>query len=260
MTTLIVTRPAREAQAWVQALQAAGQQAHALPLIEVGDSPQPERLAHCRSHLDRFDALMFVSAQAVDRFWAAPGSPANVAEGPRCWAPGPGTARALLLAGVPAARIDAPAEDAPQFDSEALWARVQGQVRPGHRLLIVHGVSADGHAGRDWLARQCEAAGGEVERCVAYRRQVPSVWPGLPAAASPSMRWSAPPVWWLFSSSEAVANLAQLEPAVDWSAAQALATHPRIAAAAQALGFGRVLQTRPALPDVLQTLESLNRS
>ncbi len=259
MTTLIVTRPAREAQAWVQALQAAGHQAHALPLIEVGDSPQPERLAHCRSHLDRFDALMFVSAQAVDRFWAAPGLPANAPDGPRCWAPGPGTARALQMAGVPAARIDAPAEDAPQFDSEALWARVQGQVCPGHRLLVVHGVSADGHAGRDWLARQCEGAGGQVERCVAYRRQVPSSWPGLLSTAGAALPLSAPSAWWLFSSSEAVANLAQLEPGADWSAAQALVTHPRIAAAAQALGFGRIVQTRPALPDVLQTLESVHQ-
>ncbi len=259
MTTLIVTRPAREAHAWVQALRAAGHEAHALPLIEVGDSPQPERLLHCREHLSQFEALMFVSAQAVDRFWAAPGWPANAPDGPRCWAPGPGTARALRQAGVPAVRIDAPAEDAPQFDSEALWARVREQVHPGHRLLIVHGVSADGHAGRDWLARQCEGAGGRVERCVAYRRQVPSIWPGLPSSISGAKSWSAPSVWWLFSSSEAVANLAQLEPGADWSAAQALVTHPRIADAARSLGFGRVVQTRPALPDVLQTLESVHQ-
>jgi uroporphyrinogen-III synthase len=45
---------------------------------------------------------------------------------------------------------------------------------------------------------------------------------------------------WLFSSSEAVANLALLAPGADWSRAVAIASHERIVAAARQLGFGQV--------------------
>ena len=62
---------------------------------------------------------------------------------------------------------------------------------------------------------------------------------------------------WLLSSSEALTNLQSLVPGIDWSAAGALATHPRIAAAARSAGFGQVIESRPALPDVVRALESV---
>jgi uroporphyrinogen-III synthase len=61
---------------------------------------------------------------------------------------------------------------------------------------------------------------------------------------------------WLFSSSEALTFLPAL-PGVQWSAARAIATHPRIADAARAAGWGTVLQSRPALADIRQSIESL---
>ncbi|MBS3996948.1 MAG: uroporphyrinogen-III synthase, partial [Hydrogenophaga sp.] len=57
-------------------------------------------------------------------------------------------------------------------------------------------------------------------------------------------------------SSEALAHLADAQPQANWGAAHALVTHPRIAERARQLGFGRVVQTRPALSDVLSALES----
>jgi uroporphyrinogen-III synthase len=45
---------------------------------------------------------------------------------------------------------------------------------------------------------------------------------------------------WLFSSSQAVDNLALLRPGADWAASAAVAPHPRIVAALQRQGFGRV--------------------
>lgn len=255
MTAVIVTRPAREAAVWVEALRLAGLDAHALPLIDLGPGPDPVQLQNCRQDTQAFDAWMFVSPQAVHAFWAAPGPTPAPGSGPRCWAPGPGTARALTDQGVPPACIDLPDLGSAQFDSEALWATVQPQVGPGHRLLIVHGVSSDGHAGRDWLARQCEQAGGSVSRCVAYRRTMP-VWSA--AEQAQVQGWARSGASWLFSSSEAVQHLAQLCPGQDWSRARAVATHPRIADVAQRLGFGQVTTCRPALPDVIHTLESGN--
>lgn len=263
MTVVVVTRPAREAAVWVQALGEAGWHAQALPLIDVGEAPDPRALQVSRTQIDRYSALMFVSAQAVDRFWAASG-PGPVTDGTvRHWAPGPGTARALVAAGVPLTAIDAPPADAAQFDSEALWAVVAPQVVTGHRLLCVRGVSANGRSGRDWLIHQCEAAGGHVDVCVAYQRQMPHWTAG--EAQQVRARLSSngttademPNAIWLFSSSEALSHLRALCPDLSWAGVWALVTHPRIEAAAHLAGFGRVLLCRPALSDVLARLESL---
>ncbi|MDM7943456.1 MAG: uroporphyrinogen-III synthase [Hydrogenophaga sp.] len=266
---LIVTRPAAEAAHWVQALHAHGWPAHALPLIDIGEPASAEARAALqgwRAAWQQVDALMFVSGAAVSHFFvagalAAPVLPVHT----RFWAPGPGTARqlaqALSVLGVSGEQIDAPAEDAAQFDSEHLWPVIAPQLRPGFRLLIVRGSSVDappaagtvaGH-GRDWLIRQCEAAGARVDGCVAYERRAPALDEGgrqriMDATKAGSL--------WLFSSSEALAALQLLQPDADWGSVTALATHPRIAQAARALGFGRVIESRPSLPDVLRALES----
>jgi len=53
-------------------------------------------------------------------------------------------------------------------------------------------------------------------------------------------------------------NLVAACPGNDWTRARALVTHPRIAQMAQRCGFGTVMPTKPAVSDVLQTLESLH--
>ncbi len=62
----------------------------------------------------------------------------------------------------------------------------------------------------------------------------------LDAARAEPMRWL-----WMFSSSEAVENLRMLAPDADWSAARALASHPRIAEAVESAGFGAVTLVAP---------------
>ncbi len=273
MKRALVTRPAGEARRWVSALQRQGWQAEALPLIEIAPVADPQPLRQARARLGDYAALMFVSAPAVEqvlagRPWAETGQRADAAAAeaapqpcawPRCWAPGPATARALLAAGVPPERIDQPAAGAEQYDSESLWQAVGPQVGPGHRLLIVRGQS-DGAAaspagnGRDWLASQCREQGGGVDWCVAYRRRAPAWSESQRELAQVA---SQDGTVWLLSSSEALDNLSALLPGKDWSRARALATHPRIAQAAARLGFGLVQTSRPALDDMLLHLESM---
>lgn len=263
MTVVVVTRPAQEAQAWVQRLEEAGWDAQPLPLIEIADAPDQAQLVSARGSFCRHDAAMFVSAQAVQRFWSGFDWPACAAT--RVWAPGPGTAAALVRQGIPADRIDQPAQDAEQFDSEALWAEVAGQVHPGHRLLIVRGATAGAARqnaavgrrgnGREWLANQCQAAGGEVAWCVAYERRAPE-WDASTRKHAAAL--AGPQAIWLFSSTEAVNHLGLLCPDAVWSHARALATHQRIADAARELGFGEVRCARPAVADVLHALESMS--
>ncbi|MEJ8846406.1 uroporphyrinogen-III synthase [Variovorax rhizosphaerae] len=250
---VIVTRPAREAQRWVDALRAAGLDAVALPLIVIDALPQAAQQPAAGMPLDRHDALMFVSAAAVEHFFASHADAVHPMAMPRCWATGPGTTRALLEAGIPAAAIDAPPEHSAQFDSEALWARVHSQVRPGARVLIVRGADAAGHAsGRDWLARQVEAGGGVVDTQVAYRRLPPTFDVDDTGIALEGARGEAT---WLFSSSEAIANLCHALPDTPWRAARAVATHARIAQAAEAAGFGIVRTAAPTVAAVVASIE-----
>lgn len=271
---VIVTRPAGEAEVWVEALRPGGWPAVSLPLIEIGAPRDPAVLEHLRGaqgHWSRWDALMFVSAAAVQHFFvgivAGAGVPGSAT---RFWAPGPGTARVLGAAlqrlGVDTARIDQPPADASQFDSEHLWPVVSPQVQTGFRLLVVRGASAspDGvpsggasGSGREWLIEQCRARGAEVETCVAYERHPPHWSPSQQALA---VQASAQDSLWLFSSSEAVAHLREAMPGADWTRACALCTHDRIAEAARQAGFAQVFSSRPSLPDVLCVLESTQNS
>lgn len=248
---VLVTRPAREAAQWVQALEAQGVPARALPLIVIAPAPDGQALAACRDAVASYGAVMFVSVNAVDGFlgdglaW-----PATT----RAWAPGPGTLQALLRAGVSPGLIDAPPAHAAQFDSETLWQDVRRQVTHGTRVLMVRGGDAQGRAaGRPWLAEQLAAAGATVDTVVSYVRRRPDLDATLQGVAEAGRRGQG---WWLFSSSEAIDNLRALLPGQDWSAARALCTHPRIAQVARTLGFGTVAQTRPMLEAVVGFLQS----
>lgn len=259
---LLVTRPAGEAAVWAQQLQAAGWPARPLPLIEIVPPTDPavrSELARMREQAPTFDAVMFVSGAAVTGFFEGM-APTAWSSATRFWAPGPATARRLAQAlaehRIDAARVDAPRGDADQFDSEALWSVVRMQIRPGSRVLLVRGGGQTDTAigsGREWLLRQCRDAGAQVSICMAYERRAPAWTAEQIDLARQGM---APGALWLFSSTEALNNLAQLLAEPHWQQASAIATHPRIAERARAMGFGHVSHVRPTLPEVLAALES----
>jgi uroporphyrinogen-III synthase len=250
---VIVTRPAREAAQWVDELRAAGLPAVALPLIVIAPVDDAEPLRAAWRQLADHAALMFVSAAAVEHFFLHKG--AVPIAGQRFWATGPGTARALLRAGVPPQAVDAPPPEATRFDSEALWERVRSQVSAGVRVLIVRGGDAAGNpSGRDWLANEIEAAGGHRDTVVAYRRLPPSLDDKARQLAIDGAQGRA---IWLFSSSEAIGNLLRAMPGTDWHAARAVATHARIGKAARAAGFGALRVSTPLRDALIASIESL---
>lgn len=259
---VIVTRPAREAAQWVQALQQRGIAAQALALIAIGQAPDASALQAARAHVLDYRAVMVVSGNAAQHFFdsktaLALADQSLAAIKTRVWSPGPGTADTLLALGVPAACIDRPAPDAAQFDSEALWEQVHDDVSAGERVLVVRGADADAPpngTGREWLAQQLRARGAEVDFIVAYTRAAPAFSPAQQALARQAAHNGA---WWLLSSSEALAHLRAALPDQSWHQARALVTHPRIAQAARAAGFGMVQECRPALADVVASIESL---
>ena len=281
---IVITRPAAQALAWQQALQAAGHPVVLLPCLSIHPAPDLHPLRAAWAELGQWNALMFVSANAIDAFFAQ--RPADMqwpqdAHAPRAWVPGPASAKALEAAAVPAHLIDAPDVQAEQFDSESLWEQVRSQVGSGFQLLVVRGgraspahVAAPGRSpspsngiGREWLAEQVESAGGSVGWLLAYVRGAPQ-WTDAEYAQAARARDDG--AVWLFSSSECVAHLQALTHSgsaawrnsagpgqSSWSGSVALATHPRIAKAARAAGFGTVHLTRPGLADVLASIESI---
>ena len=273
---VIVTRPETDAQAWLDAIQKAGHEAVYLPLIEIGPAPDAQALDLAWQQWPRWQAVMFVSAQAGRMFFAQ----RPMQAGPRFWATGPGTRQALIEAGVATHDIDAPNADYAQFDSEALWQVVSPSLKKQVPVLIVRGnedsldsnptLTANANAsansnpsnnqpvnpqgvGRDWLAQQIIQAGASVEFVVAYSRRPPQ-WSATQLEIAKQAAFDASV--WCFSSSQAVLHLQAQLTNVQWNKACCVVTHARIAQTARDVGFVHIVQTRPVLSDVLASLES----
>jgi uroporphyrinogen-III synthase len=237
---LVLTRPAAQVPAWRDALHALGVPVLAWPLIDIGPAAEPDAEARAWQALPGARLAFFASPNAVAAFMA--GRPAGAAWPDPCWAAcvGPGSAAALLAAGVPAHRVLAPPDDAAQFDSESLWPQLAvAGPWAGARVLLVRG---DG--GREWLADRWREAGAQVEPWAVYTRRCPTP---SEVERQKLMDWmqARPAPLWLLSSSEAVGHWRQLAGGA-LPALPVLATHPRIAAAARAAG----LQVTEVAPQV----------
>ena len=221
-----------------------------------------QALAAAQKRLIDYTAVMVVSGNAARYFFTQNQALVLTQQAPtaiktRVWSPGPGTASVLQSLGIPADRIDQPADGARQFDSESLWERVGPGVKAGDRVLVIRGSEPGAHAtgsGRDWLSAQIRAAGGEVDFVVAYTRAAPQFTDDQLALARSTATAGGP--LWVLSSAQALGHLCAALPEQHWGGARALATHPRIADAARAAGFGEVFECRPALADVATSIES----
>ena len=246
---VLVTRPAAQAREWVDGLRAAGLDAQALPLIDIRPVDDPTELHAAWQGLGSVGLVMFVSPNAAEQFFAQRPPGAAWPAALQAASPGPGTTRVLHALGV--VEIVEPAADAAQFDSEALWMQLRTQAWAGRRVLVVRGTS-----GRDWLAERLREQGATVSLACAYGRSAPLLDDAGCTLLQAALDRPAQHLWF-FSSSEAVDHLEALAPARTWAAGRALATHPRIAARARALGLGQVLESRPALAEVVACIQSI---
>ncbi len=220
---VIVTRPARQAAGLAQTLAALGAVPVIVPAIVI--LPPPDRTALDRAHasLTRYDMAIFVSANAVEygvpdpRQW-----PATL----HAFAPGPGTAAALVAAG-----IAAPAIPTTSFDSEGLLALPAFTQATGKRVLIFRG-----EGGRTVLGDTLRERGATVEYVDCYRRAAPQSGGDGLAAELRERRADA----LTLTSSEGLDNLCALLDPAALHLLQALPTfvpHPRIADHARDKGF-----------------------
>jgi len=236
--TVVLTRPRQQAGDWLTRLAALGVNAVSLPLIEIVPG-SPQAATDAWQRLPDAALAMFVSPNAVANFFA--GKTDVWPEGTLAACVGPGSARALQRAGVPPHLIVQPPADADSLDSEHLWPLLANRDWQGRLALILRG---DG--GRDWLAERLREQGARTLDFSVYQRRCPV----LDAAEQGLLADIVAPAdvarfVWLFSSAEAIGNLASLIEA-DWSRQRAIATHARIAERARQLGLGDVVLARPA--------------
>jgi uroporphyrinogen-III synthase len=159
---ILVTRPAEQAGDLVARVAAQGGQALRFPLIDIAPPEDWRALDEVAARLETFSLALFVSPNAVahglGRLLSRRPWPERLAAG----AIGPGTARALVSAGI--GKVIVPQE---RYDSEALLALspLQAERVSGHAVLILRG-----NGGRELLAETLRARGAAVECVACYRR------------------------------------------------------------------------------------------
>jgi len=161
---ILVTRPAGQAAGLAAAIEAAGGEVMLLPLIdiEVASETALARARACFESIDRVDALIFISRNAVAHGLALLRECGARITRQRLFTVGAGSARALEQAGMPA-----PLYPHGNIGSEALLAlpQLQEDAVRGRRICIVRG-----EGGRELLAGTLRQRGAEVCYAEAYRR------------------------------------------------------------------------------------------
>ena len=159
---VLVTRPAKQADALVQLIEAAGGEAIRLPTIEIAPPADPAACAALLERLADFDLIIFVSPNAVREALSgirARGLPKSL----RIAAVGQGTQQVLHAEGF--ANVLAPSG---RFDSEALLELLPAASVAGKNVLIVRGAG-----GRELLSETLRARGALLSQAECYRRLPP---------------------------------------------------------------------------------------
>ncbi|SEA22247.1 uroporphyrinogen-III synthase [Microbulbifer marinus] len=233
---ILVTRPAHQCDSWCQLLQAAGARADIVPMLAIEPIDSGAQLQTIKNQIldfDQFDHAIFVSQNAVrigcdwlEDYWP------QLPQGPRYYAIGAATARALRERGIECA------SDGDSMDSEALLALPPLQQVAGQRIVIFRGSG-----GRTLIGDTLRERGGRVEYCELYRR-------ALPADAVDSLAgYGAQPDAITVHSGETLANLAScIRASASERLFSALIICPsqRVAEQARVLGFRRCHVARNA--------------
>lgn len=160
MTTVLVTRPAHQAEPLCALLEQQGFTVLRLPLLDMQAIAIPDG-----GVLDKpIDWMIFISANAVRyALMANEGKIRAICGQARVAAVGSATADALQQVGIVV--NSQPAQD---FNSEALLALPELQTLQNQRCMIVRGVG-----GRELLADTLRERGAQVDYLEVYRRVVP---------------------------------------------------------------------------------------
>jgi uroporphyrinogen III methyltransferase/synthase len=156
---ILVTRPHQQAEDLGGPLRELGAEVFYQPAIEIAEPIDWAPVDSAIRRLEQFDWVAFSSANGVrfflERLYAS-GCDMRRLAAVGIAAIGPGTADALAQFGLRADRVPE------QFQAEALAASLR-EFAQGKRFLLIRASR-----GREVLAAQLQAAGGQVEQVVAY--------------------------------------------------------------------------------------------
>ena len=226
---LILTRPEGRNQALAHRLQQAGHDVLCLPALALQPcAPEALELAALADE----DLLVFVSRQAAQVFvdhLARRDDDREPWPG-QAWLGCVGAASARPLHAcerLSATRIVHPPADAPDQDSEALWALLVPHLPEVRRATILRGQQ-----GREWLGRQLDAAGVRVRRLTVYERR-PARWSDAQEQALVRAMQAAPAPVFLLTSTESLqavqAGIQALGLERRWADCRFVVIHQRIA-------------------------------
>ncbi|SDT89393.1 uroporphyrinogen-III synthase [Halopseudomonas salegens] len=176
MRRVLLTRSNADNARLAAQLQARGIASHSLPLLDLQPLTETPQQRSLMLDLDRYHAVMVVSPTAarlgllrLDRYWPQPPI------GQHWFAVGAGTAAPLADYGLPVV-YPQQGQDSESLLALPIWAELLQQ--DGLRVMIWRG-----EGGREHLANQVRAAGGQVDYLELYRRQPgPDLTSGLMAA------------------------------------------------------------------------------
>jgi uroporphyrinogen-III synthase len=163
---VLVTRPEHQAENLSRLIEAQGGVAVRFPTLAIAALEGAGAIQNTLAHLDRYQWLVFVSANAVTMhsYYSDGGKIAKI-KSARIAAIGKATAQALSLAGLP---VDLVPESG--YNSEALLAMPQMQQIKGQSCLIIRG-----EGGREELAATLRSRGATVEYLDVYKRVIPGI-------------------------------------------------------------------------------------
>ena len=247
---IVVTRSREQAGEFIEMLEERGAEAIPAPTIRIAPPDDVEALDRACAQAGTFDWIVFASANAVDCFMDRLLAIGDVRDlkGVRICTVGPSTASRLARCGI---RVDL---TPPEYRAEAIIDALKacGDVR-GQRFLLPRA-----NIGRDVLAEELRAAGGEVFDVVAYRT--------LPASADGDLEHDIYRMLLdrqidaiTFTSASTVRNFCAMighEPAADLLRTTVVASiGPVTAEAAQQLGIATtVMPERYTIPDLVDAL------
>lgn len=169
---IVITRPPHKAESFAERLRELGAEPVLMPTIAIHPPADPAPLDHALRHLDRYDWIIFTSANAVTYLWqrleALALDPAYIGW-PAVAVIGPATSAAVQEHGL------MPAVVPDKHVAEALFDALQQSTDlSGTRILLPQGNLA-----RPVLADLLREAGAEVETVVAYEIIRPEIDPTL---------------------------------------------------------------------------------
>jgi len=161
---VLVTRPVHQAENLSRLIEERGGGVVRFPTLTIAALDDAGTIQNTLAHLDRYQWLVFISANAVTMHSYYSDSVKMVQfKSVQIAAIGKATAQALVLAGLP---VDLVPESG--YSTEALLAMPQMQQINGQHYLIVRG-----EGGREELATTLRSRGATVEYLDVYKRIIP---------------------------------------------------------------------------------------